>query len=79
MLDPIRNTYSRRRFLVAAGLATLTACTTRSLSSGSITAGEIDVGGASLPYWDTGGAGAPLILKHPFAGSLESWPEHQAA
>ncbi len=26
------------------------------------------MGGSSLPYWDTGGAGAPLILMHPFAG-----------
>ena len=80
-MDPIRNTYSRRRFLVTAGLATLAACTTakRSPVSRSITAGEIDVGGASLPYWDTGGAGAPLILMHPFAGSLESWPAQQAA
>ena len=81
MSDPLRNTYSRRRFLVAAALATLTACTTteRSLVSPSTTTGEIDVGDSSLPYWDTGGAGAPLILMHPFAGSLESWPAQQAA
>jgi pimeloyl-ACP methyl ester carboxylesterase len=72
---------SRRRFFVAAALATLTACTTteRSLVSPAITTGEIDVGNSSLPYWDTGGAGAPLILMHPFAGSLESWPAQQAA
>src|SRR5687768_11539797 len=72
---------STRRFLVAAALATLTACTTteRSLVSPAITTGEIDVGNSSLPYWDTGGAGAPLILMHPFAGSLESWPAQQAA
>lgn len=81
MSDPLRNTYSRRRFLVAAGLTTLTACTTteRSLVAPAITAGEIDVGDSSLPYWDTGGAGAPLILMHSFAGSLESWPSQQAA
>jgi pimeloyl-ACP methyl ester carboxylesterase len=53
--------------------------TKRSLVSRAIAAGEIDVGGASLPYWDTGGAGGPLILMHPFAGSLESWPAQQAA
>jgi pimeloyl-ACP methyl ester carboxylesterase len=77
----MRNTYSRRRFLVAAALTTLAACkaTERSRVSPSITAGEIDVGGSSLPYWDTGGTGAPLILMHPFAGSLESWPAQQAA
>ncbi|HEY5758409.1 MAG TPA: alpha/beta hydrolase [Steroidobacter sp.] len=72
---------SRRRFFVATALATLTACTTnrRSLIAPSITTGEIDVGDSSLPYWDTGDAGAPLILMHPFAGSLESWPAQQAA
>src|SRR5690606_38923938 len=32
-----------------------------------------------LPYWDTGGAGTPLILMHPFAGSFESWPAQQTA
>src|SRR5690349_10918129 len=68
---------SRRRFLVAAGLAALTACTSR--VSPSLKSGEVDVGGASLPYWDTGGGGVPLILMHPFAGSLESWPSQQAA
>lgn len=80
MLAPIRNIHSRRRFLAAAGLTTLAACTTtkRSLVAPSITAGEIDVGGASLPYWDTGGTGVPLILMHPFAGSLESWPAQRA-
>ena len=77
----MRPALSRRRFLVAAGLAALSACTTtgRTRVSPSITSGEIDVGGASLPYWDTGGAGVPLILMHPFAGSLESWPAQQAA
>src|SRR5688500_17325359 len=72
---------SRRRFFVAAALGTLTACTTteRSLVSPAMTTGEIAVGDSSLPYWDTGGAGAPLILMHPFAGSFESWPAQQAA
>lgn len=68
---------SRRRFLVAAGFAALTACTSR--GSSSLRSGEVDVGGASLPYWDTGGGGVPLILMHPFAGSLESWPTQQVA
>lgn len=76
------NTYSRRRFIgAAAALATLAACTTtkHSLASPPATAGKIDIGGASLPYWDTGGAGVPVILMHPFAGSLESWPAQRAA
>lgn len=76
------NTWSRRRLLVAAGLTTLSACvpTQRTLDSKSITTGEIDVGdGWSLPYWDTGGTGTPLVLMHAFAGSLESWPEQQTA
>ena len=81
MSNRIRISYSRRHVLVAAGLTTLTACITpkRSLVSPPIVTGEIDVGGWSLPYWDTGGTGAPLILMHAFAGSLESWPEQQAA
>lgn len=72
----MRDTYSRRRFLIATASVTLAACTTtrRAMSSG-----EIDVGGARLPYWDTGGDGVPLILMHPFAGSLESWPTQQVA
>lgn len=53
--------------------------TKRPLASRAIAAGEIDVGDASLPYWDTGGAGVPLVLLHPFAGSLDSWPAQQAA
>jgi pimeloyl-ACP methyl ester carboxylesterase len=73
------HTCSRRRFLLAAGLTTLTACATRSLVTPPVIDGRIDVGGASLPYWDTGGHGAPLILMHPFAGSLESWPVQRVA
>ena len=69
---------SRRRFLVAAAFTTLAACTTTKRSP-AIAAGEIDVGGASLPYWDTGGTGTPLILLHPFAGSIESWPVQKTA
>jgi pimeloyl-ACP methyl ester carboxylesterase len=81
MVNPLLHRYSRRRFLIAAACTTLAACNTtkRSLVSPAATAGEIDVGGASLPYWDTGGAGDPLILLHSFAGSIESWPAQQAA
>jgi pimeloyl-ACP methyl ester carboxylesterase len=80
-LELVGNAYSRRRFLLATGCAALTACTTSEslLVPSTITTGTVDVGGASLPYWDTGGAGAPVILMHPFAGSLESWPAQQAA
>ncbi|HEY0940130.1 MAG TPA: alpha/beta hydrolase [Steroidobacter sp.] len=79
---PVGNTWSRRRLLAAAGLAMLTACISprRSLDSSSIATGKIDVGdGWSLPYWDTGGTGTPLVLMHAFAGSIESWPEQQTA
>ena len=81
MSGRIGSPWSRRSLLIAAGLTTLTACisTKRSLDSPSVTSGEIDVGGGwSLPYWDTGGSGTPLVLMHPFAGSIESWPEQQA-
>lgn len=74
MLGPL----SRRRFLVAATFTALAACTTTNRSP-AITAGEIDVGGASLPYWDTGGTGTPLVLLHSFAGSIESWPVQKTA
>lgn len=82
MSAPIGTPWSRRHVLVALGLTTLAACvsTERLSVSPSITSGEIDVGdGWSLPYWDTGGDGTPLILMHAFAGSNESWPEQQAA
>jgi pimeloyl-ACP methyl ester carboxylesterase len=79
---------TRRKFVgMGAGLALVTSAASyaqaarpaASFPRPSITTGEIDVGNSSLPYWDTGGAGTPLILMHPFAGSLESWPAQQAA
>lgn len=79
MSAPIRITCSRRGLLVAAGLTTLTACISKRASISPIVTGRIDVDGASLPYWDTGGSGAPLVLMHAFAGSLESWPDQQVA
>lgn len=39
--------------------------------------GMIDVGGARLWYWDTGGDGEPLILLHPQTGSAASWEYQQ--
>ncbi len=79
MSAPFRITCSRRGLLIAAGLTTLTACISNRAPVAPIVTGEIDVGGASLPYWDTGGSGEPLVLMHAFAGSLESWPEQRAA
>jgi pimeloyl-ACP methyl ester carboxylesterase len=78
------DSYSRRRFLVAAALTTLSACATQRtpIEPATNRNGEpslVDVGGALLPYWDTGGTGVPLILLHPFAGSIESWPAQQAS
>jgi pimeloyl-ACP methyl ester carboxylesterase len=35
--------------------------------------GLVDVGGAQLFYWDTGGGGEPVILLHAATGSAESW------
>jgi pimeloyl-ACP methyl ester carboxylesterase len=81
MPHSIGRTCSRRHLLMAAALTMLGAClgTERPVASPSLITGAIDVGGGSLPYWDTGGTGAPVILLHPFAGSLESWPEQQSA
>ena len=39
--------------------------------------GTIDVGGARLWYWDTGGDGEPLVLLHPQTGSAASWEYQQ--
>ncbi|MER6914083.1 alpha/beta hydrolase [Streptomyces sp. NPDC000594] len=39
--------------------------------------GSVEVDGARLVYWDTGGDGAPVVLLHPASGSAESWPYQQ--
>jgi pimeloyl-ACP methyl ester carboxylesterase len=39
--------------------------------------GYIEVDGARLYYWDTGGTGQPLVLLHPGTGSAESWAYQQ--
>lgn len=41
--------------------------------------GFVEVGGARLFYWDTGGDGAPVILLHAATGSAESWLYQQPA
>ena len=66
-------------------VAALTVCHVASPSSAvaaqqsPIKTGTVDVGGAQLPYWDTGGDGVPVILLHANTGSLESWPHQQTA
>jgi hypothetical protein len=32
------------------------------------------LGDARLWYWDTGGAGEPILLLHPNSGSALTWP-----
>jgi pimeloyl-ACP methyl ester carboxylesterase len=39
--------------------------------------GFIEVEGARLWYWDTGGSGEPVIFLHPFTGSGASWEYQQ--
>lgn len=39
--------------------------------------GFIEVGGARLWYWDTGGKGEAVILLHPATGSGEGWAYQQ--
>jgi pimeloyl-ACP methyl ester carboxylesterase len=41
------------------------------------TEGFVDVPGARLWYWDTGGNGTPIVFLHPGSGSGESWPYQQ--
>ncbi|WP_433272261.1 alpha/beta fold hydrolase [Actinosynnema sp. CS-041913] len=39
--------------------------------------GFLDVPGARLWYWDTGGRGPAVVLVHPGSGSALSWPYQQ--
>lgn len=39
--------------------------------------GQVDVGGARLWYWDTGGSGEPIVLLHPATGSAAIWEYQQ--
>lgn len=39
--------------------------------------GRIDVGGANLWHWDTGGPGEAIILLHPYTGSAAVWEYQQ--
>ncbi len=41
------------------------------------TEGLLDVGGARIWYWDTGGQGEPVVLVHPFSGSALIWGYQQ--
>ncbi|OLZ50078.1 Twin-arginine translocation pathway signal [Amycolatopsis coloradensis] len=41
------------------------------------TQGLLQVPGARLWYWDTGGPGEPVVLLHALSGSGESWPYQQ--
>lgn len=44
-----------------------------------VSEGFIDVKGARLWYWDTGGKGEPVVLLHPGTGSGASWAYQQPA
>lgn len=39
--------------------------------------GYFPVPGGRLWYWDTGGAGTPVVLMHPMTGSAQSWVYQQ--
>lgn len=39
--------------------------------------GFVDVGGARLWYWDTGGEGEAVVFSHPFSGSALTWEYQQ--
>lgn len=38
-----------------------------------VTEGWVEVPGARLFYWDTGGTGEPIVLLHPATGSASIW------
>lgn len=74
-------TLTRSSLLSLSLAATVAVCQPASPAAQqrSLRTGTVDVGGASLPYWDTGGDGLPVILLHANTGSLESWPHQQTA
>ena len=39
--------------------------------------GLVDIPGAQLFYWDTGGTGTPIVLMHPASGSAMIWSYQQ--
>ena len=41
--------------------------------------GLVDIPGAQLFYWDTGGTGTPIVLMHPASGSAMIWAYQQEA
>ena len=41
--------------------------------------GLVDIPGAQLFYWDTGGNGTPIVLMHPASGSAMIWAYQQEA
>ncbi len=43
------------------------------------TEGLVDIGGAHLSYWDTGGTGDVVVLNHSAAQSALCWPYQQPA
>lgn len=42
-----------------------------------VTEGYVDVGGARIWYWDSGGDGDPVVFVHPFSGSALTWEYQQ--
>ncbi|MDH3440550.1 MAG: alpha/beta hydrolase, partial [Gammaproteobacteria bacterium] len=43
----------------------------------SVEEGFLDVGGAKLWYWDTGGDGEAVVFSHPASGSALTWEYQQ--
>ena len=39
--------------------------------------GIAEIAGAKLSYWDTGGAGTPIMLMHPASSDASIWPYQQ--
>lgn len=75
------NLVSRRTIITRTALLGATAATawpaTATASPAPVTEGLIDVGGANLWYWDTGGRGPAIVLAHASSGSGLNWPYQQ--
>jgi pimeloyl-ACP methyl ester carboxylesterase len=76
----MKNVLSRRAIITRTallGAAATTAWPATAAASPSTTEGLIDVGGANLWYWDTGGHGPAIVLAHASSGSGLNWPYQQ--
>jgi len=67
--------FPRRRFLAAAGAVALAGCAGLPATSPARASGLASVNGTRL-YYETAGAGEPVVLLHAFTLDARMWDEH---